>query len=112
MSKLRRFEMWAALILIALLIVLSVVSAFYGAEKSAHFFNSPPLTVFWLATTILLIAGLATFGRLICVPGLLLIHLGCVLVLIGSMWGSAAGVSVFGPIYTLEIHGRRILPAI
>lgn len=91
MSKLRRFEMWAALILIALLIFLSVVSAFYGAEKAAHFFNSPPLTVFWLALTVLFIAGLATFGRLIRVPGLLLIHLGCVLVLIGSMWGSEAG---------------------
>ncbi|MHC5061340.1 MAG: cytochrome c biogenesis protein ResB [Planctomycetota bacterium] len=91
MGKFLRFEMWTALILIALLTALSILGAFYGAERAALFFNSPPLVVFWLGLTGLLIAGLATFGRLIRVPGLLLIHLGPVLVLIGGMWGSEAG---------------------
>jgi len=94
MSGLRCFEMWAALILIVLLVFLSVVGAFYGAEKAAQFFNSPPLKVFWLALTVLLIAGIATFGRLIRVPGLLLIHLGCIFILIGGMAGSEAGHSL------------------
>ena len=91
MNKLRRFVMWFGLILIVLLTVLSVVGAFYGAEKAAQFFNSLPLTVYWLVLMMFLIAGLATFRRLICVPSLLLIHLGCVFILIGAMWGSEAG---------------------
>ncbi len=91
MNKLRRFVMWFGLILIGLLTVLSVVGAFYGAEKASLFFNSLPLTVYWLTLIVFLIVGLVTFRRLIRVPGLLLIHLGCVFILIGSMWGSERG---------------------
>jgi len=90
-NEFRRFIMWFGLILIVLLIALSIVGAFYGAEKASHFFNSLPLTVYWLALMLFLIAGIATFRRLIRVPSLLLIHLGCVFILIGAMWGSGAG---------------------
>lgn len=91
MNKIRRFVIWAGLILIVLLIVLSIVSAFYGAERASRFFNSIPLTIYWLLLTAFLIAGLATFRRLLRVPALLLIHLGCIFVFIGAMWGSEAG---------------------
>ncbi|MBW8000591.1 MAG: cytochrome c biogenesis protein ResB [Planctomycetes bacterium] len=91
MNKLRRFVMWFALILIVLLAVLSVVGAFYGAEKASQFFNSLPLTIYWLTLTVFLVAGLVTFRRLIRVPGLLLIHLGCVFILVGAIWGSEDG---------------------
>ncbi len=91
MKKLRRFVMWSGLILIVLLTILSVVGAFYGAEKAALFFNSLPLTVYWLTLTVFLVAGLVTFRRLIRVPGLLFIHLGCVFILVGAIWGSEAG---------------------
>lgn len=83
--------MWLALVLIILLAVLSIYGAFIGAERAERFFNQPPLAVFWTAFLILLIAGLAAFGRLVRVPGLLLIHAGCILILAGGMWGSRAG---------------------
>lgn len=91
MNRFRRGLMWAGLIAIILLIFLSVYGAFAGAERAKNFFNSLPLSVYWLALTVMLIAGLAVFGRLARVPSLMLIHLGCILILIGSMWGSEGG---------------------
>ncbi len=83
--------MWAALMLVILLIFLSIYGAFIGAERASDFFNSLPLAVYWLAFIVLLIIGLAAFRRLVRVPGLLLIHVGCIGILAGSMWGSEAG---------------------
>ena len=91
MNKFRRFVMWIGLILIILLLVLSIVGAFYGAEKATRFFNSLPLIAYWLLLMVVLLVGLATFRRLIRVPGLLLVHLGCVFIIIGAMWGSSGG---------------------
>lgn len=83
--------MWIGLILIMLLLVLSIVGAFYGAEKASQFFNSLPLIIYWLVLMTILVAGLVAFRRLIRVPGLLLVHLGCVFIIIGAMWGSNEG---------------------
>ena len=91
MSRFRRGLMWAGLIAIILLIFLSIYGAFVGAERAKDFFNSLPLSVYWLALTVMLIAGVGSFRRLVRVPSLLLIHLGCILVLVGAMWGSNAG---------------------
>ena len=76
---------------IGLLAVLSVLGAFYGAQKAKEFFNSIPLGIYWYALAILLVVGLVEFSRLLHKPGLFMIHTGCLLVLAGSMWGSAAG---------------------
>jgi len=83
--------MWAGLIAIILLIFLSIYGAFVGAERAKNFFNSLPLSFYWVASTIMLIAALATLRGLARIPALLLIHLGCILVLVGAMWGSNAG---------------------
>ena len=83
--------MWAALTLIILLIFLSVYGAFLGADEAKVFFNSLPLTVYWLVFLVAIAAAFAAFRRLIRTPGFSLIHLGCVLVLAGAMWGSDAG---------------------
>lgn len=91
MSKFRRFQMWAAMVLIVLLMGLSVFSAFYGTERSQEFFNSLPLTVYWSLFGINLIVAIASFRRLLRVPALLLTHLGCVFLLAGGMWGSPGG---------------------
>jgi len=91
MNKFKRTVMWAALTLVILLIFLSIYGAFIGAERASDFFNSLPLAVYWLAFIVLLIIGLAAFRRLVRVPGLLLIHVGCIGILVGSMWGSEAG---------------------
>jgi len=91
MKNFRRIVIWAALLLIILLIFLSIYGAFLGSERAKEFFNSLPITICWLVLTILLVTGLAVFHRLVCVPGLLLLHSGCIFVLIGSMWASQAG---------------------
>ena len=94
MNRFRRAVLWATLIAIVLLALLSVYGAFLGAERAQAFFNSLPLAVYWFAVLALLIAGLFLFRRLIRVPSLLLMHLGPILVLIGAMWGSQPGRTI------------------
>ena len=93
-KRLRRSLLWAALVLIWLLIALSIYGAFIGAERAQRFFNSIPLAFYWLALLLLLIAGISIFHRLLHIRGLFLIHLGCILVLAGAMWGSQAGLKI------------------
>ena len=91
MNNFRRAVKWTALTLIILLIFLSIYGAFIGAQRAKTFFNSLPLAVYWTAFTLLLITGIAVFRRLVRVPGLLLMHLGCIFILAGSIWASQAG---------------------
>jgi hypothetical protein len=91
MFKYRRTIMWLALVFIIVLAILSIYGAFIGAEQAQQFFNQPPLVVYWMALAILLIVGIAAFRRLLRMPGLLMIHTGCVLILVGGMWGSQGG---------------------
>lgn len=91
MNKFRRVVMWIGLALIILLVFLSIYGAFIGAERAKSFVNRLPLVVYWSAFTLLLITALAVFRRLVRVPGLLLMHAGCVFILAGSMWASESG---------------------
>jgi len=91
MSKFRYSVMWAGLTLIILLILVSIYGAFVGAERAQKFVNTLPLTVYWLAFIFILLAGLVVFRRLVRVPALSLIHVGCILIPAGAMWGSDAG---------------------
>ncbi|MCJ7729951.1 MAG: cytochrome c biogenesis protein ResB [Sedimentisphaerales bacterium] len=90
----RRLLLWAALALILLLIALSIYGAFIGAEAAQAFFNSIPLAIYWLAFAALLVSAVAIFRRLLHIRGLFLIHIGCVLVLAGGIWGSQAGLKI------------------
>ena len=83
--------MWIVLVVIGLLTALSVLGAFYGAQKAKLLFNSIPLVVYWYGLAVLLAAGLVEFPRLLHKPGLFMAHTGCLLVLCGGMWGSQAG---------------------
>jgi hypothetical protein len=107
---LRRLVLGAGLSLVLLLFVLSIYGAFIGAEAAQRFFNSIPLAVYWFAFGFLLVAGIALFPRLLCVRGLFLLHLGCVLILLGGLWGSRAGLkmqdSLFG---TYTIHSGQMV---
>ena len=90
-NGLRRVALWAGLLFILFLISLSIYGAFIGAESAKGFFNSIPLSVYWLAFTVLLISAIALFRRLLCFRGLFLIHLGCIIILAGGIIGSQAG---------------------
>ena len=83
--------MWAAMALIALLFFLSVYGAFIGSRRAKEFFNSVPLAIYWLAFIILLLIGIGLFRRLLRAPALLLIHVGCMFILAGALWGSVRG---------------------
>ena len=96
MNKFRREIIWAALVLIIALTVLSIYGAFIGADRAQMFFNSAPAAVFWVLLTLVLIGGFTAFRRLIRVPGLLLMHAGCVLILIGGFLGSEKGYRITG----------------
>ena len=101
-KRLKRATLWAGLCLILLLILFSIYGAFIGAAKAQAFFNSLPLSVYWLAFTLLLIAAIFVFGRLIHFQGLLMMHLGCVLVFGGGMWGSPAGFKLRDAIFNTD----------
>jgi len=82
MSKPHYSVLWAVLIIIILLIFFSIYGAFLGSERAQKFFNSPALAVYWFVLGLMLI---------VCVRRVPLIHLGCILVLLGAMLGSDAG---------------------
>ena len=68
--------------------VLSVYGAFLGAERAQAFFNAVPMTVFWCLLFVLLAAGFAVYPLLRKQYSLALIHLGCLWVLAGGLYGS------------------------
>jgi hypothetical protein len=88
MNQFRRAVLWAALIAVVLLAVLSIYGAFLGADRAQGFFNSVPLAGYWFVLAALLVVALAVFRRLLQIPTLLLMHLGCILILLGGLWGS------------------------
>ena len=81
---------WLGLILIMLLACLCVISGFIGMDKSQLLFNSIPLGVYFFIFTVILLTGIISIARSLRKGGLLLIHCGCVLILLGGMWGSQA----------------------
>ena len=60
-NRFKRTLLSVSLILIALLIALSIYSAFIGAEKAQALFNSVPLAIYWILFLVLLIGALLTF---------------------------------------------------
>ncbi len=87
----RRFILWLTLILIWLLIGLSIAGAFLGVERAQALFNSVPAAVLWLTLAAALVAAIALLSALRSRFGLLMSHLGCILILAGAIWGSPAG---------------------
>ena len=93
-NRVKRLVLWAGLLLILLLTVFSIYGAFIGAESAKGFFNSIPMSAYWLAFAVLLISAIAIFRRLLCFRGLFLIHLGGIIILAGGIIGSQAGFKV------------------
>ena len=107
MNRFKRAVLWAALIAVILLTLLSIYGAFIGADRARAFFTSLPLAVYWLALIALLVAGIVLFRRLLRVPSLLLMHLGCILVLLGAMWGSNGGHALARSGFSASTRFRR-----
>ncbi len=110
MSRFKRWVLWAALIAIVLLICFSVRGAFWGADRAQAFFNSLPLAVYWFALVALLVVGIGLFPRLLRVPALLLMHAGCILVLVGAMWGSQAGHTLQKELFGIDKIPVGLMP--
>ncbi len=93
-KKFGRAVRWIALVMVVLLIILFVYGAFLGPYRAKTFFNSPVLSAYWLALTALLVTAFMVFPRPVRLPGLFLMHAGCILVLAGALCGSGAGLKV------------------
>jgi len=91
MNKYRKILYWLSLIFFALLVILSSYGAVKGAGWSKNFFSSLPLTFYWAGFAILIAVAFFVFPRLLKKPGLFAMHLGCILIIAGSMWGSKGG---------------------
>jgi len=104
--RLRTIILWITLLGIALPAVMSILGAFMGAQRASALFNSPPMAAFWVLLTLLLVAGLIFFKKLRRSAGLLMTHLGCVFVLVGSMIASDTGHRYMAPLL-----GREKLPS-
>ena len=90
----RRGVLWATLLGLGVLITLSVVGAFLGAARAKVLFNSWLMVGYWVFLTLLLVVGIGAFAALRRRWGLLAMHVGAVLVLLGSMAGSERGHEV------------------
>lgn len=91
MVKVSRCIMWLVLSAIWLLTACSIYAAFLGADKARLFFNSIPLIIYWFFLALLFFSGFVVYDKLIRQPSSLLIHAGCLFILIGAMFGSDAG---------------------
>lgn len=79
----------AILLFLAMFAVLAVCGAFMGASRAQVFFNSALMMIFWCVLTLFLAAGFFAYPLLRKRPALMLIHLGCLGVLVGGMLNSA-----------------------
>lgn len=59
-----------------------------GPKRAQVFFQSTPLIIFWFLLLYFLLCGFVFFNSLRKRPVFALIHMACVLILIGGMWGS------------------------
>lgn len=83
--------MFLALAAIGIFALLSVLGAFYGAEKAKLFFNSIALQFYFSGFFVLIVIGFMRFRSLLRRPALFMIHAGCLLILAGAMWSSDSG---------------------
>ncbi len=88
------------------LVLLSVIGAFWGADRATQLFNSAPMKIFWILLAALLSAGLIFFPKELKKPGFLAMHLGCLLVIAGGMLGSRAGHALMD---RLGVHKVRFV---
>ncbi len=105
MSKVARSIMLLALVAIGIFALLSVLGAFYGAEKAKLLFNSIALQFYFSGFFVLIVTGFMKFRSLLRRPGLFMIHAGCLLILAGAMWSSQSGHRLY-----FRLSGNHKIP--
>lgn len=108
--KASRWILTIGLVLLGGLAILSVRGAFLGAERASRFFNAPPMALFWLILAGSLVAGVVWFRRLWTQPFLFLIHAGCILVLIGALWGSRQRIDWQNRLFGTHTFPEGVIP--
>lgn len=88
-----------SVLMMTILAVQSVIGAFAGAARSKVFFNSVPLTVFWVLLFLTLASGFFFWPNLRRRTGSLLMHAGLMLVLAGGLAGSERGHELLNRFY-------------
>ena len=87
-SATRRFLLWAALVGCLVMAVVCVIPTFLGPEAAEAWFVSPFGATVWWAFGLLIVVSMVAIQALRRRLGLLAMHLGMVLVIVGAMWGS------------------------
>jgi len=88
MVRSERALMWVALAGLLLLATLSATGAFLGAARAGELFASVPLAAYWMGLAVLPAVGLVCSRRLRSRPALAGMHVACILIVAGGMWGS------------------------
>jgi len=91
MRTIRNITMLAGICVLAALAVGAVAGAFRPSNEARELLTSRPWMAVWCALCGLLVAGFVVFGAFRQRVGIAAMHLGCVLVIGGTMWGSRAG---------------------
>ncbi len=91
MRRFRVILLWLAILVLLNLAELALVGAFLTTEDAYGMFNTLPMAAFLVFFLLLLAAGFFAFKRLVYSPGLLMIHLGCLVALFGAMQSSELG---------------------
>jgi hypothetical protein len=81
---------YITLLFLPILVLLCVYGSFLGAEGAQSFFNSLPLIVYWILAAVLVVFSLFLFKKLR-KPHLFLMHIGVILVILGSLLASTKG---------------------
>ena len=91
MSTFRRMMQWVNLALLLGTAGLCIPGAFLGAERAKVLFNTPPMQALWMLLALWLALGLLCFPAVRRRPALIALHLGPLLILLGSMANSIGG---------------------
>jgi len=91
MRTIRNITIAAGTCVLAVLAAGAVAGAFRPSDEARELLTSRPWLVVWFALCGLLAAGFVVFGAFRRRVGIAAMHLGCLLVIGGSMWGSRTG---------------------
>ena len=88
--------------------IASIVAAFMGSERASVIASSLPVLCCGTGLIILFILAILFFPRLIKAPGLLMVHVGCAVILLGAIIGGEYSHSLQQEVKDIPQMGRKI----